>query len=53
VAARLRANGAAPTVILVSSRDLGDLGQQVARSGARGFVPKSELSVKRIEELLR
>ncbi len=53
VAARLTANGAAPTVILVSSRDRGDLGVRVADSGAGGFIPKSELSAERIKELLR
>ena len=53
VAGRLTGNGAAPTVILVSSRDRDDLGLQVARSGARGFIPKSELSGKSITELLR
>lgn len=52
VAARLTANGAAPTVILVSSRDRDDLGSQLARSGARGFIPKAELSAAGITELL-
>jgi DNA-binding NarL/FixJ family response regulator len=53
VASRLTGNGAAPTVILVSSRDRDDLGLQTARSGARGFIPKSELSGDALEELLR
>ncbi len=44
VTARLLSNGSAPNVILTSSRDASDFGPLVAQSGARGFVPKSELS---------
>jgi DNA-binding NarL/FixJ family response regulator len=51
VASRL-ANGAGPAIVLVSSRDSSDFGPLVARSGARGFVPKAELSGARIHELL-
>ncbi len=53
VAARLT-NGSDgdPVVILVSSRDSSDFGPLVARSGARGFVPKGELSGQRIHDLL-
>jgi hypothetical protein len=39
-------------VILVSSRDSSDFGPLVTRSGARGFVPKAELSGDRLQELL-
>ena len=39
-------------VILVSSRDSSDFGPLVSRSGARGFVPKAELSGERVEALL-
>jgi len=53
VAARLTArNGSGPAVVLTSSRDLCDFGPLVAESGARGFVPKAELSVARIAALL-
>ena len=52
VASRLTANGSAPAVILVSSRDPADFGPLVSRSGARGFVPKGELSGDRLEALL-
>lgn len=45
-------NGASPAVVLVSSRDFADYGPLVARSGARGFVPKAELSGARVSELL-
>ena len=41
-----------PAVILVSSRDASDFGPLVSRSGARGFVPKAELSGERVQELL-
>jgi DNA-binding NarL/FixJ family response regulator len=41
-----------PAVILVSSRDASDFGPLVSRSGARGFVPKAELSGERLEALL-
>ena len=51
VASRL-SNGAGPDVVLTSSRDSSDFGPLVARSGARGFVPKAELSGARIHELL-
>ena len=52
VAARITVNGSAPAVILVSSRERDDLGTQLPRSGARGFILKSELSAARIKELL-
>jgi DNA-binding NarL/FixJ family response regulator len=53
VCARLMGHaGSAPAVILVSSRDASDFGPLVSRSGARGFVPKAELSGERLEALL-
>jgi DNA-binding NarL/FixJ family response regulator len=52
VAARLTGTDDAPIVILVSSRDGSDFGPLVTRSGARGFVPKAELSGDRVQELL-
>jgi DNA-binding response OmpR family regulator len=52
VAARLTGNADSPVVILVSSRDSSDFGPLVTRSGARGFVPKAELSGDRLQELL-
>ncbi|MGH2980584.1 MAG: response regulator [Solirubrobacterales bacterium] len=42
-----------PAVVLISSRDFTELKQCVAGSGARGFVPKAELSREAIDELLR
>lgn len=53
VAARLtRMNAHAPAVVLTSSRDSSDFGPLVAYSGARGFVPKAELSGKALATLL-
>jgi len=42
-----------PAVVLTSSRDASEFGGMVARSGARGFVPKDELSGSALEALLR
>jgi DNA-binding NarL/FixJ family response regulator len=44
VAARLQRNGERSQIVLTSSRDAADFGSLVERSGARGFVPKDELS---------
>jgi DNA-binding NarL/FixJ family response regulator len=52
VAERLSISGNGPAVILISSRDSSDYGPLVARSGARGFVPKAELSGQRLQELM-
>jgi DNA-binding NarL/FixJ family response regulator len=52
VAARLTSNGTGPAVVLTSSRDGSDFGPLVERSGARGFVPKAELSGAAIAALL-
>jgi len=52
VTRRLRANGNAPAVILVSSRDCGDYGSLAEESGALGFVAKAELSGAALEALL-
>ena len=38
------ANGARPAIVLTSSRERADFGPLVDESGARGFVPKAELS---------
>ena len=42
-----------PAVVLTSSRDGAELEACVFECGARGFVPKAELSREAIEELLR
>ncbi len=52
VSSRLASNGPGPAVILVSSRDREDYGSLASRSGARGFIPKAELSGEALEALL-
>ncbi len=52
VASRLTRNGQAPAIVLTSSRDAADFGPLVVRSGARGFVPKAELSGAALATLL-
>jgi DNA-binding NarL/FixJ family response regulator len=52
VAAGLVNQAEAPVVVLTSSRDGVEFTGMVARSGARGFVPKAELSGRALEELL-
>lgn len=50
IADRLVASGA--KVVLVSSRDRGDLGGRLRRTRAAGFIPKDELSAETLAELL-
>jgi DNA-binding NarL/FixJ family response regulator len=53
VAARLtRVDDDPPAVVLTSSRDGSDFGPLVKYSGARGFVPKAELSAAVLATLL-
>jgi DNA-binding NarL/FixJ family response regulator len=52
VASRICLDRTAPKVVLTSSRDPREFGPLVGRSGARGFVPKGELSAERICALL-
>jgi DNA-binding NarL/FixJ family response regulator len=53
VCATLRAaDGRAPAVVLVSSRDAADYGGLIASSGAAGFVPKADLSGDAVAALL-
>jgi DNA-binding NarL/FixJ family response regulator len=52
VAARMTAETGAPAVILTSSHDGEDFGVLIRRSGARGFIPKAELSGARLAALL-
>jgi DNA-binding NarL/FixJ family response regulator len=53
LAARLQDEPEPRAVVLVSSRDRADLGPLVERSGARGFIPKAELSAHALERLVR
>jgi len=43
---------AGPAVVLVSTRDRADYGPRVERCGARGFIPKAELSGPAVRALL-
>lgn len=52
VATRITADPEPPPVILTSSRDSSDFGPLVEKSGALGFVAKSELSGAALEDLL-
>jgi DNA-binding NarL/FixJ family response regulator len=52
VAARITADPNPPAVILTSSRDSSDFGPLVEKSGALGFVAKSELSGAALEAVL-
>jgi len=49
---RLQANGASPAIVLVSSRDAADYGYLISTCGARGFVPKGELTGAALRALL-
>ena len=52
VAERLAGHGGL-AVVLTSTRDESDFGPELKESGARGFVPKGELSAERIASLCR
>ena len=52
VARRMAELEGAPAVVLISSRDRSELDPLVPGSGARGFVPKDELSREAIEPTL-
>ncbi len=52
VLSRLAFDGHRPAVVLTSSRDASDYGRRIEASGARGFVPKAELSGALIRGLL-
>lgn len=53
VAERLAAlGGAGPEVVLTSSRDRAEYGDEVEASPARGFIPKSDLSGEALAELV-
>jgi DNA-binding NarL/FixJ family response regulator len=45
-------NVPAPAVVLVSSRDWGQLSRRVRSSGASGFLPKEQLTAAAVEAML-
>ena len=52
VAAALTKIGNSPAIVMTSSRDACDFGSLVKQSGARGFIPKADLSAKALLDLL-
>jgi DNA-binding NarL/FixJ family response regulator len=52
LAERLTAGGARINVVLGSSRDYSDFAALVSRSGAKGFLPRTELSGARLAALV-
>lgn len=52
VSARLTGVSDPPAVVLTSIHDRGDFAGMIAPSGARGFLPKSDLSVSALAEIL-
>ena len=52
VAARMTESGSGPAIVLTSSRDGSDFGPLVERSGARGFIPKSDLSGEALRRIV-
>ncbi|MBD0348574.1 MAG: response regulator transcription factor [Thermoleophilia bacterium] len=52
IASLLAANGSSAAVVMTSSRDSSDFGSLVEESGARGFIPKAELSAAALSALL-
>jgi CheY-like chemotaxis protein len=52
VAERLSRRPDPPDVVLTSTHDPADFGEQLSRCGARGFVPKAELSGDALAALL-
>ena len=49
---RLCENGDGPLVVLTSSRDASEFGGLLDSTAARGFIPKAELSGRRLAALL-
>lgn len=52
VARSLQDDADPPAIILISSREAADYGGRIARSPARGFVSKTELSARALAALL-
>ena len=52
VAAELTGGEDGPVVVLTSSHDGADFGALIEQSGARGFIPKAELSGDRLRALV-
>lgn len=53
VARRVRSQLDPPAIVLISSRDASDYGSRIGRSGALGFISKSELSAQTLRAVLK
>jgi len=53
VASSLSSVTAAPTVVLVSTREASDYGPRIGRCGAIGFISKAELSAATLQAMLK
>lgn len=52
VASRIAAYPRRPAVVLISTRDAEDFGSRIESAPVLGFVPKHEMSVRRLQSLL-
>jgi DNA-binding NarL/FixJ family response regulator len=52
VARQVRSQPDPPAIVLISSRDASDYGSRIGRSGALGFISKSDLSVQTLRTVL-
>jgi DNA-binding NarL/FixJ family response regulator len=52
VVRRLRSEPHPPAVVLISSRDASDYGSRIGRSGALGFISKSDLSARTLRAVV-
>ena len=52
LAERLAGEPDPPAVVLTSTHEAADFGEHLSRCGARGFLPKAELSGERLSALL-
>ena len=52
VVRRLRNEANPPAVVLISSREASDYGSRIVRSGAVGFISKSDLSAQALRTVL-
>jgi DNA-binding NarL/FixJ family response regulator len=53
VVRRVRSEPNPPLVVLISSREASDYGSRIGRSGALGFISKSELSAQTLAAMLK
>jgi DNA-binding NarL/FixJ family response regulator len=52
VVRRVHSEPGPPAIVLISNRDAGDYGNRIGRSGALGFISKSELTARTLGALL-